>query len=193
MPSAGAIRRYWLAEHHNMPGIASAATSVVIGHVAGGTIDDPGRRRRHHAAQPCAAGRSPSSSARWSRCSRAASISASAARPGPTSHRARAAAQSGRAADDRSRRTCSSCRRYFEPAAAGPAGPGGARRRAQRADLDPGLEPVRRAARRGARPALRLRLALRAGAHAAGAGGLPAQASSPQRSSASPTSCSAST
>jgi luciferase family oxidoreductase group 1 len=29
--------RFWLAEHHNMPGIASAATSVVIGHVAGGT------------------------------------------------------------------------------------------------------------------------------------------------------------
>src|ERR1700755_615165 len=29
--------RYWLAEHHNIPGIASAATSVVIGHVAGGT------------------------------------------------------------------------------------------------------------------------------------------------------------
>jgi len=31
------FHRYWLAEHHNMPGIASAATSVVIGHVAGGT------------------------------------------------------------------------------------------------------------------------------------------------------------
>jgi len=30
-------RRYWLAEHHNMTGIASAATSVVIGHIAGGT------------------------------------------------------------------------------------------------------------------------------------------------------------
>ena len=29
--------RYWLAEHHSMPGVASAATSVVIGHVAGGT------------------------------------------------------------------------------------------------------------------------------------------------------------
>jgi luciferase family oxidoreductase group 1 len=29
--------RYWLAEHHNMTGIASAATSVVIAHVAGGT------------------------------------------------------------------------------------------------------------------------------------------------------------
>ena len=29
--------RFWLAEHHNMPGIASAATSIVIGHVAAGT------------------------------------------------------------------------------------------------------------------------------------------------------------
>jgi luciferase family oxidoreductase group 1 len=29
--------RYWVAEHHNMAGIASAATSVVIGHLAGGT------------------------------------------------------------------------------------------------------------------------------------------------------------
>jgi luciferase family oxidoreductase group 1 len=29
--------RYWLAEHHNMAGIASAATAVVIGYVAGGT------------------------------------------------------------------------------------------------------------------------------------------------------------
>ena len=34
---ANGYYRYWLAEHHNMPGIASAATSVVIGHVAGGT------------------------------------------------------------------------------------------------------------------------------------------------------------
>jgi len=31
------FNRYWLAEHHNMPGIASSATSVVIGHVAAGT------------------------------------------------------------------------------------------------------------------------------------------------------------
>ncbi|MBK8837458.1 MAG: LLM class flavin-dependent oxidoreductase [Hyphomonadaceae bacterium] len=29
--------RFWLAEHHNMPGIASAATAVVIAHVAAGT------------------------------------------------------------------------------------------------------------------------------------------------------------
>jgi luciferase family oxidoreductase group 1 len=30
-------RRFWLAEHHNMTGIASAATAVLVGHVAGGT------------------------------------------------------------------------------------------------------------------------------------------------------------
>ncbi len=30
-------RRYWVAEHHNIPGIASAATAVVIGYLAGGT------------------------------------------------------------------------------------------------------------------------------------------------------------
>ena len=29
--------RYWLAEHHNMPGIASAATAILIAHIAGGT------------------------------------------------------------------------------------------------------------------------------------------------------------
>jgi luciferase family oxidoreductase group 1 len=31
------FRRYWVAEHHNMPGIASAATAVVMGYVAAGT------------------------------------------------------------------------------------------------------------------------------------------------------------
>ena len=29
--------RYWLAEHHNMPGIASSSTAVLVGHIAGGT------------------------------------------------------------------------------------------------------------------------------------------------------------
>lgn len=29
--------RYWVAEHHNIPGVASSATSIVIGHLAGGT------------------------------------------------------------------------------------------------------------------------------------------------------------
>ncbi len=30
-------RRFWLAEHHNIPGVASAATAVLVGHVAAGT------------------------------------------------------------------------------------------------------------------------------------------------------------
>ena len=34
---AWGYNRYWVAEHHNMPGIASSATSVVIGYIAGGT------------------------------------------------------------------------------------------------------------------------------------------------------------
>lgn len=34
---AAGYHRFWLAEHHNMPGIASAATAVVIGHVAAAT------------------------------------------------------------------------------------------------------------------------------------------------------------
>jgi len=37
LADASRYHRFWLAEHHNMPGIASAATSVVIGHVAGAT------------------------------------------------------------------------------------------------------------------------------------------------------------
>lgn len=31
------FHRFWLAEHHNMPGVASAATAILIGHVAGAT------------------------------------------------------------------------------------------------------------------------------------------------------------
>ena len=34
---AAGYERFWLAEHHNLAGIASAATAVCIGHVAGGT------------------------------------------------------------------------------------------------------------------------------------------------------------
>ncbi len=37
MAESAGFHRYWMAEHHNMPGIASAATSVLIGHVAAHT------------------------------------------------------------------------------------------------------------------------------------------------------------
>src|SRR3954462_13997077 len=32
-------RRYWMAEHHNLPGIASAATAVALAHVGAGTSE----------------------------------------------------------------------------------------------------------------------------------------------------------
>ena len=34
---AWGYRRYWVAEHHNMDGVASSATAVLVGHIAGGT------------------------------------------------------------------------------------------------------------------------------------------------------------
>ena len=37
LAEAKGYHRFWLAEHHNMPGIASAATAVVVGHIAAGT------------------------------------------------------------------------------------------------------------------------------------------------------------
>ena len=37
LAEAEGYNRFWVAEHHNMPGIASAATAVVIGHIAAGT------------------------------------------------------------------------------------------------------------------------------------------------------------
>jgi luciferase family oxidoreductase group 1 len=37
MPNDGAIAGFWVAEHHNMPGVASAATAVVLSHIAAGT------------------------------------------------------------------------------------------------------------------------------------------------------------
>ena len=51
---AWGYRRIWVAEHHNMPGIASAATSVVIGHIAAGTKTIRVGAGRYHAPQPCA-------------------------------------------------------------------------------------------------------------------------------------------
>jgi hypothetical protein len=78
--------RFWLAEHHNMPGIASAATAVVIGHVAAGTrtirVGSGGIMLPNHAPLMVA-----EHSARWKRCSPDASTSAWAGRPGPTSGR----------------------------------------------------------------------------------------------------------
>ena len=80
---AWGYRRVWVAEHHNMPGIASAATSVVIGHIAAGTktihVGAGGIMLPNHAPSL-----SPSSSGRWPGCFQAASTLGWAARPEPT-------------------------------------------------------------------------------------------------------------
>ena len=155
-------RRYWLAEHHNMPGIASAATAVVIGYVAGGTstirVGSGGIMLPNHAPLVIAEqfgtleslypgridlglGRAPGTDhdARPGRC----------AATSPSSGRHFSA---GRAA---------SCRPISGPPR--PARrPRGSGRRAERADLAAGLEPVQRPAGGRARPALRVRLAFRA-------------------------------
>ena len=49
-------KRYWLAEHHSIPGLACSATSVLIGHIAAATKSDPRGKRRSHAPEPCSAG-----------------------------------------------------------------------------------------------------------------------------------------
>ena len=68
-----------------MPGIASAATSVVIGHVAGGTTTIRVGSGGDHAAEPCAAGHRRAVRHARVAVSRAASISGSAARRAPIS------------------------------------------------------------------------------------------------------------
>ena len=55
MPSRWDYWRFWLAEHHNMIGIASAATAVVIGFIAGGTRPS-GSVRAESCCQPRATG-----------------------------------------------------------------------------------------------------------------------------------------
>ena len=51
-------RRYWVSEHHNMVGVASAATAVVVGHLAGGTstirVGSGGIMLPNHAPLPIA-------------------------------------------------------------------------------------------------------------------------------------------
>ena len=161
-------RRFWLAEHHNVIGIASAATAVVIAHVAGGTktirVGAGGIMLPNHA---------PIVIAEQFGTLESLYPGPDRSRPRPRArhrpaHDARAAPRARRA-PTRSRRTCSSCSATSptpSPARLVQAMPGAG---LARAALDPRLEPVRRAARRAARPAVRVRVALRAGGAAAGA------------------------
>ena len=144
-----------------MPGIASAATAVVVGSSGGGHVDDPGRGGRDHAPEPLAARdrgavrdarvalpRPDRPRPRPGAGNRPAHGAGAATRPGE-----RAGVPAGRAGAPVPARA----------RAAGPGDPRGSRRGDRSAALDPRLEHVRGAARGGARASLRLRLALRAG------------------------------
>ena len=171
-------QRYWLAEHHGMPGIASAATAVLHRPRRRRHLDHPRRRRRHHAAEPLAAGHRGAVRHAGVAVSRAASTSASAARRAPTSARpgrCAATCQSDRRPVPAGRRRADGLTSEPEPRPAGAAVPG--------AGLDvpiwilgSSLFGAQLAAASG--PALRLRLALRAGADDAGDRDLSRHASS---------------
>ena len=174
--------RYWLAEHHNMIGIASAATVDRDRARRGRHEDDPGRRGRHHAAEPFAARDRGAV-----RHARVAVPRANRPRPRPRAGHgpAHSCARCGGARWTRSRfrKTCSSCQAYFGELQPGQVVQARSRCRPQGAALDPGLEPVRRSARRGARAAVCVRIALRAGRPDARARNLSVRTSGRRRSS----------
>ena len=153
-------RRIWVAEHHNMPGIASAATSVVLAHLAEGTLDDSGRGWGHHAAEPRAlrhrravrdAGATFSRPHRSRARPRARHGSAHAARVAPSAGGGRElpAGRSGAAGLPRARGP--------RPAHPGRAGCGNGS-----AAVDSRIEPFRRDAGRRTGAPLRFRVAFRA-------------------------------
>ena len=163
-----------------MPGIASAATSVVIAHIAAGTktirVGAGGIMLPNHSPYVIAEqfgtlarlfpgridlglGRAPGTD----------QLTLRALRRDPRRPRL-------------SRRTCMELQAFLRPGRARPADPGGAGGRDRSADLDSRLQQVRRDARGRVRPALRLRLAFRAGTADSRARPLPRAASSPPRS-----------
>ncbi len=168
-------KRFWLAEHHNIPGIASAATAVVIGHIAGGTsrirVGAGGVMLPNHAPLVIAeqfgtlaalypgridlgVGRAPGGDQQT-----AAALRRNLGSSGDTFPQ------------DLEMNFDQPC--VLPPGRTGPGGEGGPRRRGGRADLAAGLERFQRAPGRRTRPPVRLRLPLRAGLFVRRARALP--------------------
>ena len=122
--------RFWLAEHHNMPGIASAATAVVIGHVAGGTSHASASARAGSCCRTTRRWSSPSSSARWQSLYPGRIDLGLGRAPGTDQRTARALRRDPGGGRRVPAGRAGAAWRYFAPAAAGPARAGGARRRA---------------------------------------------------------------
>ena len=162
--------RYWVAEHHNLSGIASAATSVVIAHLAQGT-----QTIRVGAGGVMLPNHPPLVIAEQFGTLEALFPGQDRSRPGACArHRPgdAAGAPAGsecRLVPSRRSRAAGVARR----SAAGPDGVCDPGRGIARSALDPRLEPLRRAARGGAGAPVRVRIALRARRAAPRAGCLP--------------------
>ena len=167
------FHRYWLAEHHNMPGIASAATAVVIGHVAAGTrtirVGAGGIMLPNHAPLVIAEQFGTLESLFPGRIDLGLGRA-----PGTDPATAHALRRTLASDPDAFPQDILELMGYFAPQD-GQQRPGRPGRRAERAALHPRLEYVRRAGRRGAGAAVRVRVALRARADDAGASDLPLQ------------------
>ena len=172
--SDSAIARYWLAEHHNMRGIASAATAVVIGHVAGGTstirVGAGGVMLPNHAPLVIAEQFGTLESLYPGRIDLGLGRA-----PGTDQTTARALRRYLAGGADNFPQDVVELQAYFRLGRARASRAGRAGRRIEGADLAARVEPLQRPARGRARPALRLRLALRARP----SGGCPADLSQP--------------
>ena len=162
-------KRFWLAEHHNMPGIASAATAVLIGHVAGATttirVGAGGIMLPNHAPLQVAEQFGTLATLYPGRVDLGLGRA-----PGTDQAAARALRRYYQAADEFPRDVIE-LMQYFDGAAraGSPRRPGsGGRCR----NVDPRFKPVRRTAGRATGPAVFLRVAFRTGLARAGTGNL---------------------
>ncbi len=155
-------RRFWVAEHHNMAGIASAATSVVIGHIAAGTqrirVGAGGIMLPNHA--PIVIAEQFGTLARLFPGRIDLGLGRAPGTDQITVHALRRSLGELRQLSA----GCPGAAGVFRAGAAGPARSGGAGGGHRCAAVDPGIEHLWRATRRRARPALRVRVAFRAGA-----------------------------
>ena len=168
------FHRYWLAEHHNMPGIASAATSVVIGHVAAGTstirVGAGGVMLPNHSPLVIAEQFGTLESLHPGRIDLAVGRA-----PGTDQRTAFALRRDAPTAAERFPQDVVELLHYFQPVQANQpvrAYPGAG---LQVPVWILGIEPVRCTARGNARPPVRLRIAFRAGDAARRAEDLPLQ------------------
>ena len=138
--------RYWLAEHHNMIGIASAATAVTIGYVAGGTktirVGAGGIMLPNHSPLVIAEQFGTLATLYPGRIDLGLGRA-----PGSDGYTQRALRRDPSAADTFPE-DVAELQVAARPGAAGATRAGGAGRRHQRAALDPRLLPVRGASRR---------------------------------------------